>query len=159
MHLNNSLSKTSFKLFLHAIIDLFKQIFNPVRYINLNLIKIFKRNAWWKKTKQIILLCVKLFYIIYLVFRCHCGEILTEHVVISNAHNNTDCLVPGGKCFLLWNTLYNLGGFYSTIKQWSSSSIKYDIIIYMICSWPYMDFTWSAIPYRERAEFKHLYGI
>uniref|UniRef100_K1PWA2 Transient receptor potential cation channel subfamily M member 6 n=1 Tax=Magallana gigas TaxID=29159 RepID=K1PWA2_MAGGI len=26
--------------------------------------------------------------------RCHCGEILTEHVVISNAHNNTDCLVP-----------------------------------------------------------------
>lgn len=159
MHLNNSLSKTIFKLFLHAIIDLFKQIFNPVRYINLNLIKIFKRNAWWKKTKQIILLCVKLFYIIYLVFRCHCGEILTEHVVISDAHNNTDCLVPGGKCFLLWNTLYNLGGFYSTIKQWSSSSIKYDIIIYMICSWPYMDFTWSAIPYRERAECKHLYGI
>nr|XP_034329514.1 transient receptor potential cation channel subfamily M member-like 2 isoform X1 [Crassostrea gigas] len=26
--------------------------------------------------------------------KCHCGEILTEHVVISNAHNNTDCLVP-----------------------------------------------------------------
>lgn len=58
-----------------------------------------------KKTKQIILLCVKLFYIIYLVFRCHCGEILTEHVVISNAHNNTDCLVPEGKCFLHWNTV------------------------------------------------------
>lgn len=159
MHLNNSLSKTIFKLFFHAIIDLLKQIFNPVRYINLNLIKIFKRNDWWKKTKQIILLCVKLFYIIYLVFRCHCGEILTEHVVISNAHNNTDCLVPEGKCFLHWNTLYNLGGFYSTIKQWNTSSIQSNIIIYMNCSWPYMAFTWSAIPYRERAECKHLYEI
>lgn len=87
-----------------------------------------------RKTKQIILLCVKLFYIIYLVFRCHCGEILTEHVVISNAHNNTDCLVPEGKCFLHWNTLYNLGGFYPTIKQWNTSSIQSNIIIYMICS-------------------------
>lgn len=83
--------------------------------------------------EKILLLCVKLFYIIYLVFRCHCGEILTEHV-ISNAHNNTDCLVPEGKCFLHWNTLYNLGGFYSTIKQWNTSSIQSNIIIYMICS-------------------------
>lgn len=115
-----------------------------------------------KKPKQIILLCVKLFYIIYLVFRCHCGEILTEHVVISNAHNNTDCLVPEGKCFLHWNTLNNLGGFYSTIKQWNASSIQSNIIIYMICSWPYMAFRGQQSHIgRERSssiymEFKHI---
>lgn len=67
-------------------------------------------------------------------FRCHCGEILTEHVGISHTHNNTDCLVPEGKWdFLHWYTLYNLGGFYSTIKQWNTSSIQSNIISYMVC--------------------------
>lgn len=59
---------------------------------------------------------IKLFYMIYLVFRCYCGEIFIEYVVIFNVYNNIDCFVFEGKCFFYWNILYNLGGFYLIIK-------------------------------------------
>lgn len=70
-----------------------------------------------KKINKLYYFEYKVILYFLFVFRCYCGEIFIEYVVIFYVYNNIDCFVFEGKwVFFYWYILYNLGGFYLIIK-------------------------------------------